>query len=136
MRLVGIAHDDGPLLAHDARLTVPARPDRLSLVKFNRLAVIDICTECPLNHVNVALERVRANLHSVRQPLGQIGHERNSMGPRALADAMGRDQLSIGVEGNEGPYVADAGTVILRSDLALLLAHVAPNLVRLYALTR
>ena len=59
MRLVGVACNHGALRTDNVRRAVPASPDWLSFVKFNHLAVVDICTESPLGRFDVCCERIR-----------------------------------------------------------------------------
>ena len=49
----------GTLRTDNVRRAIPPAPDRLSLVEFNHLAVVDICTESPLCRFDVSREGIR-----------------------------------------------------------------------------
>ena len=76
MSLIGIADDHGTLRTDNVRRAVSAAPNRLRFVKFNDLAVIDISAERPFRGIYIGCERIRGQLHAVRQPVGEIGQER------------------------------------------------------------
>ena len=59
MRLVGIADDYRTLRTDNVRRAIPPASYWLSFVKFNDLAVIDICAESPLRRLHVGRERIR-----------------------------------------------------------------------------
>jgi hypothetical protein len=45
-----------------------------------------------------------------------------------LSDAIGRDQLRIGIEGNKRPLITQASAIVAGLDAGLLLADKTPNL--------
>jgi hypothetical protein len=59
MGAIGIPDDNRAFRTDNVRRAVPASPDWLSFVKFNHLAVVDICTESPLGRFDVCCERIR-----------------------------------------------------------------------------
>ncbi|HEY8005829.1 MAG TPA: hypothetical protein VIE66_03250 [Methylocella sp.] len=68
------------------------------------------------------------------EPLGKIGHERNSVRLRALADPEGGKQFRFRVNCHKCPLIANASLVITPRDLALpsdLKGH--PKAARAYA---
>lgn len=62
MVLIGVASDHDPLPIGNLGRGIAARPDRLCVVKFNLLPVIDIRPECALYCVHIGRERIRGNL--------------------------------------------------------------------------
>ena len=68
MLAIGLAHDGNPFGLDDLRRRVPASADWLRVVKFNLLAVIDICAECPLDRINIGVRSVlRIEFPSTKQ---------------------------------------------------------------------
>ena len=49
----------------------------------------------------------------------------------ALADAVARDQLSVGIERDESPQIAEPAAIVLRRKVRLLLPDIRPNLIHL-----
>jgi hypothetical protein len=131
MGAVGVSDDHGALRTDNLRRAVPATPDRLCFVKFNHLAVIDICAEGPLGRLNVRCEGIRLELNPVRQSLGKVRYECRRGREIALSDAICRNDLRLGIEGNEGILIADAARIVERRHVALLLPDIRPNLVNL-----
>jgi hypothetical protein len=86
-----------------------------------------------------AQQRLRRNAASPMksehgsQALGKIGHERYGMLARALADAVGRDQLGLGVDRDEGPLVAKPLPIVAPLKAHLLLADEGPDFIALDA---
>ena len=54
----------------------------------------------------------------------------------ALADPVGGHQLGVGIQGHEGPLIADPVLIVVGRHLALLLLHVGPDLIDLEPLAR
>ena len=101
MHLVRGTSDHLPLNACHTRRGIAAGADRLGIVKFNYLTIIDVCTKCPLNCIYVGPQRVGRNLNAIRKPLGNIRHERHGIVARPLANAISRDKLGIWIERDE-----------------------------------
>ena len=54
MSWIGVSCNHGTFRTDNVRRPIPAPSHWLSFVKFNHLAVIDICTESPLSRFDVA----------------------------------------------------------------------------------
>ena len=59
MSLVWVARDHNARAINNLGRRIPTSADRFCFVKFNLLAVIDICTECPLYRIDISAERIR-----------------------------------------------------------------------------
>ena len=69
MSVFGIARDYGSPRTDNVRWAVATASDWLSFVKFNDLAVIDICAECPLCSLDVGREGITGQLNPICQPI-------------------------------------------------------------------
>lgn len=63
VKLRGISAPDndhyGMLRTDNVRRAIPLAPHWFSFVKFNHLAVIDICARSPLSRLDISRERIR-----------------------------------------------------------------------------
>ena len=59
MALIRVAGHDSTFHADHFGRAIAARTNRLCLVKFYRLPVVDIRTECPLDRINIGAKAVR-----------------------------------------------------------------------------
>ena len=59
MSWIGVTCNHGTVRTDNVRRAIPTASYWLSFVKFNHLAVVDICTESPLRRFDVSRERIR-----------------------------------------------------------------------------
>jgi hypothetical protein len=65
--------------------------------KFDYLSIVNICTKCMFNRIHVRPQGVGGQLNTITQP------QRDGVLAAALADPIGWDQLSVGINRDKGP---------------------------------
>jgi hypothetical protein len=95
------------------------------------LTVIDIAAECALCRLDISRESIARKLNPVRQPLLQTRDERRCGRQVTLADPIGRNQLRLRIECDEGVLITKPTRIVERRHVTLLLSDVGPNLINL-----
>lgn len=99
------------------------------------LRPIDVLSEGRADRLFVDPVAVSAELDATRHPAGEIGEEDFRIVLRALADQPGGDQLRVGADGRERPYIAVARRPLeLLRHVFLLRVAIGPDLVSLHHL--
>lgn len=102
-------------------------------VGFYELRVVHFQTKPALNGVRIGRKLVRGNLNPIAHAGSQVVNKGVGVVGIALPGQEGRNQLRIGIQGDERPDIPGPGIALLGRGVLVLLGDEAPNLVDLDA---
>jgi hypothetical protein len=94
------------------------------------LAVVYVCSERLLDCLNIPVQCIRGNLHTISHPTRNILHERCRRRSVTLPYLKRRHQFGFSVDGTVRPNVAHL-RIVAYSEMPLFLADESPKLIEL-----